>query len=60
MTAIVRGMTLSELSRDDLLDLHAQIDNELPQELGELREHHGPKLLELEQVEEELERRESK
>jgi hypothetical protein len=53
----LRGRVIEEMSRDELIALHAQIDAELPDDLEQLSNAHVPKLHELETIEDELERR---
>lgn len=53
----LRGKRIEEMSGDDLVALHNQIDEELPEDLEQLDMTHVPKLQELEAIEEELERR---
>jgi hypothetical protein len=55
---ILRGRTIEEFSNEDLVELHAQVEAELPQEIGALTMAHRGQLLELELIEDELERRE--
>lgn len=54
---ILRGRRIEEFSSDELLSLHEQLGNELPDTMEQLTKEDGPKLLELELIEEELERR---
>lgn len=53
----LRGQRIEEMSKDDLIALHDQIDAELPEDLEQLNKTHVPKLQELEAIEDELERR---
>ena len=54
---ILRGQRIEELRREDLIELHRQIEAELPQEPGQLTMAHHNQLMELEMIEDELEKR---
>ena len=54
---IVRGLAIEEMSVAELVELHAQIEAELPEVIDLLEARHLPKLDELELIAEELERR---
>jgi hypothetical protein len=54
---ILRGKRIEEFRREELIELHQQIDRELPQLIDQLGAGDLARLLELEEIENELERR---
>jgi hypothetical protein len=54
---IVRGQRIEEIPHGDLVELHRQIEGELPQEYREWTRKHHAQLEELEAIEDELEKR---
>jgi len=54
---ILRGKRIEEFTRQELITLYHQLEAELPDNMNQLEQSHAPKLLELDLIQDELERR---